>query len=397
MKISLRTNILYCMSIHRYLDFVLMLLVTLFNFKYINLKLLMAMLAVGFVSLCTIQYVGYPFDKFLQQFLLLSISVLGCEIYFKRYVKDYYSVFMSYMKLASVLSIVTYVQLFIYLLTGRDIFYWVLTTSEQIRVHAWIAEPGWYAAFMTPAISYIIYNKQYRKANKWKSIAMILSYLLSLSALAYFALLLIFIQLAYVKYKKIVRAIAISGVALLSVFFVYANTGKFTQNDYSFDDTPIGAIVGKIQQSFVVLMFFEPMYFERMNASTYATMTNLWVAINAPSRVIGTGLGTHEYNYTETYEDNGYYLYGLNMVDGYSLLTRLFSEFGIVGLVVVFVTLIGNYNSKSIVNKSLLIYFLSMFVRGGMYTGYGIVLFAFMYYYSGKRCGGLANESDKKI
>lgn len=385
MKFSLRASILYSMSIHRYLDFVLMLLVTIFNFKYINVKLLIAMMAVGFVSVCTILYVGYPFDKFLQQFLLLTVSVLGCEIYFSRYVKDYLSVFMSYMKLANILSIVTYIQLSIYLVTGRDVFFWVLTTAENIRVHAWIAEPGWYAAFMTPAVSYIIYNKQYRKSNKRKSIAMVLSYLLSLSALAYFALLLIFAQWIYVRYKKIVKAATIIVVALVSVLFVYAGNSKFSHEDTSFDDTPVGAIVGKIQQSIVVLMYFEPRYFEMMNASTYATMTNLWVAINAPSRIVGTGLGTHEYNYNETYKDNGYYLYGLNKVDGYSLLTRLFSEFGILGLVVVFVTLISNYNSKSVVNRSLLIFFLSMFVRGGMYTGYGIVLFAFMYHYSGKQ------------
>lgn len=345
----------------------------------------MAMMAVGFVSVCTILYVGYPFDKFLQQFLLLTVSVLGYEIYFTRYVKDYLSVFMSYMKLANILSIVTYIQLSIYLVTGRDVFFWVLTTAENIRVHAWISEPGWYAAFMTPAISFIIYNKQYREANKWKSFSMILSYLLSLSALAYFALLLIFAQWIYVRYKKVVMTVAVSGVALLSVFLVYMNTGKFSQESSSFDNTPVGAIVGKIQQSFVVLMFFEPKYFEMMNASTYATMTNLWVAINAPSRIVGTGLGTHEYNYTETYRDNGYYLYGLNKLDAYSLFTRLLSEFGILGIVIVFVTMICNYNSKSMVNKSLLIYFLSMFVRGGMYTGYGIVLFAFMYYYSGKQ------------
>lgn len=384
MKISLRTNILYCMSIHRYLDFVLMLLVTLFNFKYINLKLLMAMLAVGFVSMCSIAYVGYSYDKFIQQFVLLLFSILGYDIFIRKYIRDIRGLFMFYVGFAKILSIVSFVQLFVYLIAGRDIFFFTLSTAESIRVHAWLQEPGCYATFMTPAVAFILYEKKYRKNHRITSWCILISYLFSLSAIAYFTLLLIFVQWLYVKYKKIVRALVITGISMITVVFVCANAGTMSQDDTSFDDTLIGGISGKIKQSFVVLMFFEPKYFERMNSSTYATMTNLWVAVNAPSRIFGTGLGTHEYNYTSVYTNKSYHLYGLNKEDAYSLFTRIFSEFGIVGVLIAVFALYKFYDAHDSMSKAILMYYASMLIRGGLYTMYGTILFAFIYYYIGR-------------
>lgn len=385
MKISLRKCILGAMSVHRYLDFVLILIVTLFNFKYVRIKLLLAIMAAGIVSVCTITYVGYPYDKFVQQFLLLSISIIGYDIFFRKYVRDVRDLFMLYMRFAKILTIVTFVQLVVYIITGRDIFFFTLTTSELIRVHAWLSEPGCYATFMTPAVAYVIYNKEYRKSNRISSWCILISYLLSLSAIAFFVLAIILFQWLYVRYKKVVNTVIAICILLVSTTMVsFSNKSNDTSEEYSFD-TPMGAIIGKIKQSFTVLRFFEPMYFERMNASTYATMTNLWVAVNAPSRIIGTGLGTHEYNYTTIYKNRDYYLYGLNKDDGYSLFTRLFSEFGILGVLIASFTLYRFYNVHDPINRAILMYFVSMLVRGGLYTMYGMLLFSFIYYYTGRK------------
>ena len=85
--------------------------------------------------------------------------------------------------------------------------------------------------------------------------------------------------------------------------------------------------------------------------SSYATMVNVWVALNAPNRIMGTGLGTHELNYYREYKSD-YIFYGLNAQDGYSLLNRLYSEFGVLGLILCLWVIYRNYNLNNIINIS---------------------------------------------
>jgi hypothetical protein len=127
--------------------------------------------------------------------------------------------------------------------------------------------------------------------------------------------------------------------------------------------------------------------YEDMNASTYALLVNKWVAANAPSRIFGTGLGTHEQSYKKLYNNNTYQLYGLNSEDGYSLYNRIFSEFGYVGLVSLFVFLIIFLNTKNIINLSVLFFIIAVIIRGGHYTLYGTVMFFYLYYLTSKSSG----------
>lgn len=381
-RFNLPKVVLWGLSIHRYLDFVIMAIIVMLNLRKINIKIIGALILVALASVCQISYVGYSFGKFIQQYVLLSITILGCDILFKSYVKDVEAFFMKYVSLVRLLAIIGLIQFIIYAITNVDILAFTAVTQISLRIRGWLAEPGWYAAFLTPAVAYYLYDREYRKKNKWYFRATMLSYLLSLSALAYFALFLMFIMYLYNRMAKALRIIMMA-VVICSVLWIVSLSAQVGRT-YEYDnDDFMGTIEMKIVQSFSVFNFFKPEYFEKMNASTYATMTNLWVACNAPMRVIGTGLGTHELNYESEYRNTSYYLYGLNKEDAYSLFTRIFSEFGVVGVIALFLCLFLFHNRKSAINRAIFIYYMSMLIRGGSYTMYGIVLFAFMYYYTG--------------
>ena len=58
----------------------------------------------------------------------------------------------------------------------------------------------------------------------------------------------------------------------------------------------------KLQDTYEGFIAMDPDVFETLNMSSYATMVNVWVALNAPNRIMGTGLGTHELNYYREYK-----------------------------------------------------------------------------------------------
>lgn len=166
-------------------------------------------------------------------------------------------------------------------------------------------------------------------------------------------------------------------IVLIPLIISYSNFIS-TNNESIFK-----GITERIDDSLKGINNLEPIYFERLNLSSYALISNLWVAINAPNRIYGTGLGTHEQNYLNTYKSD-YQYYGFNQKDGYSLFNRIFSEFGIIGLFVLFIFVFKWFNSRSFINICAFFLILSFILKGGHYVRYGLIFWTFMYYYSHK-------------
>ena len=77
---------------------------------------------------------------------------------------------------------------------------------------------------------------------------------------------------------------------------------------------------------------------ETLNASSYAFLANMYVAKSAPSRLLGTGLGTHPINYAKIYPKVVHDIdIWTKFNDAYSLSIRIFSELGIIGLLYLFI------------------------------------------------------------
>jgi hypothetical protein len=131
-----------------------------------------------------------------------------------------------------------------------------------------------------------------------------------------------------------------------------------------------------------IVVLFKDGKFDKqsMNESTSAFLANAKVAIEAPSRLFGTGLGSHQYSYIDYWG-----VFGLNCEDAYSTLVRLYSEFGVIGLIAIFMFLKKNYDTKNEVNNSILLGLIYYLLRGGQYVLIGFILFIFWYYYSSKK------------
>lgn len=379
---NIQNLVLWVMSFGRYPDTALMFLNIIIHPSRVRLVVVKWLVILVLSSFVIITWNGYPYGKYLQQSVLLVVNILGYDIFFRKYVKDVRMLFLRYVSFTYILALVAIAQLLVYLAVDRDVFYVFISGVESYRVHAWLTEPGWYAAFITPAVAYTFYNRQYARRHYKKSILLIASYLCSFSALAYFALMLMAMQWLYVRLSKKIKLIALCCFA--AVFFciyTYQSKAEFSDTEAS---NPISAIIMKVSQTFSVFNSFDPSAFELLNISSYATLTNFWVAVNAPTRLIGTGLGTHEISYEMLYKSN-YEYYGLNKEDAYSLFTRIFSEFGFVGVLLLFLFLKKNYNQDNYINKAVLIYIVSMGIRGGLYTMYGIIMFVYIYYLTSKK------------
>jgi hypothetical protein len=108
--------------------------------------------------------------------------------------------------------------------------------------------------------------------------------------------------------------------------------------------------------------------------------------------LLGTGLGSHyiaaqKYSLTKQYGD----VYASNYEDANSMLIRLFSETGILGVIFFIGFLIKNFvkklpdNSNSgywVVNSSCLVLIVLQLLRQGNYTYNGFFFYLFLYYYS---------------
>jgi hypothetical protein len=250
-----------------------------------------------------------------------------------------------------------------------------------MRVHSFFGEPGELAAFQIPVMIYIIFNSRFYVNNKIKSIIFFVTYLVTFTATAYFILAIILLTKLYRRLKYFTIALIIVFAALLlSTSLTFDASSNDNLSDFNL---LISGIQQKITESTNFSIKSDVEDFEKLNYSSYALLSNLYVAFNAPSRVFGTGLGTHQESYVRVYQSS-FTGYGLNKDDGYSLINRIFSEFGYVGIIVMIIVLYKNFNSKNVINLSSFFFLLTNMLRGGNYIFLGYIFFIFLYYYSSK-------------
>ena len=358
----------------------LFLVISIFYFKrfYPLGKAIVFLILIGIVSLVQITKNNYEYEKFMQQISLISIYVICYAEFFQYQKENLTQLWDKYIKISFWVSIIGLIQFVVFYFTFVDIFDNGFGGEGRfIRIHSFFQEAGNLATFLTPCTAYILFSKEYRKKERKQSLIVLLTYLLTFTTIAYFIGVLIVLYKLLMKYNKL-KYILIFPIIILSVNFLESSQSKEYDNKNFLD-----VIQLKLSQTINAFENFSPYDFEFLNASSYATLTNLWVAQNAPERFIGTGLGTHEISYERLYKSD-YRLYGLNKDDAYSLITRIYSEFGLVGLIMFAFFLKKYYRKNNIVVQSLLFIFVSMGIRGGHYFAYGVIFFVFLFIYSAK-------------
>ena len=126
---------------------------------------------------------------------------------------------------------------------------------------------------------------------------MILAIFLTFSTITFVVVgILLFYKYVYLRNKYACYSIFI----ILLLLFLLG--GNFKRLEQSGEETAFSAIVMKLQDTYEGFIAMDPDVFETLNMSSYATMVNVWVALNAPNRIMGTGFGTHELNYYREYK-----------------------------------------------------------------------------------------------
>lgn len=347
--------------------------------------LILTFVSIFLLSFLSIYINQYSYIRPLQQFLILLYYCICYSIIFRNLLEnnDVSFIFDKYLFIANIVALIGLLQFFVYLLFNYNICGFIynshsspIIVSHLIRITSVLDEPGYCALLLTPAFVYYFlktgFDNKIVKIKKW---AIYISVFLTFSAATYLILFCLIAYYWFVKnrYKAFKYILIVSLPLFLYLFSVYYS------NDDSTDNGIFSDLTLKLSDTVGAFHDMDPYSFELLNLSSYSTMTNVWVAINAPTRLIGTGIGTHSQNYELLYKSDFEY-YGLNKEDGYSLFNRIYSEFGVLGIVLLLMFLYKNGNRNSIINISVLLLLMTLCIRGGNYVRYGTVFFFFLYY-----------------
>lgn len=366
--------------------------ILLFNKKVLPVLTYKTLIIIAIVflwSIISITINNYELSKFFQQFILLVTVALSYSYILSILKNQYHILFAKYINIMFVISCLGLLQFIIFFIFHFDILFFSLegikpsySEGQFIKVSSIMREPGYLGSSLSPVIAFIIFDKNYFFKNKLKSILIFITFLLTFASISYTILALILFTKFILRLRKNARIIILIIFGTIASIFSYFNFVK--EYDGAVEDGFFSAIFVKLSETINADNAKFADSYEEMNASTYALLVNKWVATNAPSRMFGTGLGTHEQSYKKLYSNNAYELYGLNSEDGYSLYNRIFSEFGYLGLVLLFIFLLKYLNTKNIINLSVLFFIIAGIIRGGHYTMYGTVMFFYLYYLTSK-------------
>lgn len=328
-------------------------------------------------------FTGYDLWNLLRITLLLTICLLGySQIFQLTPNRDVGYWFEIYMRFAFILAVLGIIEYSVKLATGINLFpntIDMVPIQKDTRLHSIIVEAGTLAPLIAPAVSLIIISKNFFKENTKPSIIILVAAICTFSTGMYFAIVIALMIRFVIFFKKLKYVLIVFIVCYVSNI---VSSGVLEEVHYSDYGSKFEKIYGKLAESLVIFTdgSLSPYDFENLNISTYATLTNYWVALNAPMRITGTGLGSHRQNYESLYKSD-FELYGLNADEGYSLFNRIFSEFGFIGLIVYFYFILyKRYNKRNILSTCLLIAIITLLIRGGAYTVYCTAMFHIWYY-----------------
>ena len=355
---------------------------------YISPRILLGFLAIVPISVITILYQEYPFGKFLQQsVLLLGFTLLEADFF--HFNLDWLdSLFRKYLYVSLAVACSGLIQQLLWTTSGINIFTFFFRDTGRLTGFA-MMEPGRLAGVLLPAFVYYLFSTRLHKALVQKTILLFAIFLTDGAAAIALVPVVAAARLCYVYGKGFVRKRLFFAACVIAIF-MSAISAFLMKNDWDVSEHRTLYMIKSVGELFDDQSLDS---IERQNLSTYAFAKNLWVALHSPSRIIGTGLGTHEFNHDSVYSviaNNEFYF--LNREDGYSLLIRIFSEFGIVGLIVVLFCFVRWYNPKNLINFSVSFVLMAFFLRGGHYVLNGTIFFVMLYYFTARRGGKKPSE-----
>ena len=159
--------LLISISLGRYVE-VAFLFLLLFTYRWYKFKKIAIFFSLLLIHFCVTNYfIGYPVGKFVQQFFILLLLVVSYYQFFRNYVPNIEILWDKYIRLCLFLSYFGLLQLAVYILTNIDISFFVSlidgAPQQSYRLRSYFLEPGSFATFIIPAVSYCFLKKGYWK------------------------------------------------------------------------------------------------------------------------------------------------------------------------------------------------------------------------------------------
>ena len=364
-------------------------LITLCHYIY-KPKLLLCLIPVWAISMTATWLVGYQFEKPIQQIAVLTSFILLYEQFFLFNRLHLMSLFRKYIYMVYIICLIGLFQELIFIMTGTNIMRFLpsyhstqLVNTYFLRITSTLAEGGNLGISLMPALVYLfIYKDPYHILGFRKWVVSFLS-LLTLSPFVYiFWLVAIFYHFNRIfgRYKTVTGAIVVVSIIIgLSILRPFG--GRYSNDN---------DIWNRINDSYIAMTRMgndrlNNVISQSHNISSMVLATNMYIAFHAPSRIFGTGVGTHPQSYAALvhakYKKTDL---NLNVDDGYSLFNRLLSEFGIIGVLLYVFFIIRTFNKSNMINVCFFCMLICLFLRGGNYVLYGTVFAHFFYYYTSR-------------
>lgn len=309
-----------------------------------------------------------PPNYFLSQ--IIGIGITGVYFYNIFKVVEFNLLKNIYLKYSFYVALLGFVFYFI----GYNPFAYF---KNEARLMSIFKEPAHYVVVVIPACYYFFKTKQYIPF-----FTILISIILSQSSLGYIGIGLMFI-LPYISIKRLVGLTVALPFVILAFLWTYEHVERFQMR---VDDT---------LENLTVL--HNGKFNEYTNLSSYVLLSNLYIAKkNMTDHPLGSGIGSHHYMFTERYyaymRPPGYLVTighdKDNSFDANSLLTRLISEFGILGILFVLycsLYFVKGFSTPNYLLNGLIIYFILKLLRDGTYFPPELFFFVWMYVFDLKK------------
>lgn len=353
----------------------------------INKKVGLLLMYIFISSIVVIVMYEYKFNKMIQQMTVITIIMLSYWNFFSKY--GVVKIWNKYLKMCKLFCLIGIVQWIIYYLFNinifqRKYFFWgiknnYILPNGILYFSSMSGEPGNYAQVVMPAVFYLIEKSLKIKKIKMQDLIFVISYICTFTAISFmgFILYAFFKVIVLIKNKEIKKIFygIMSSLIILPIAIKIFNTGM---------------IKLKIFETFSFILNLMYVDLNKLNLSTFALFSNLRAAILSKRFIFGNGLGTIQQVYYKYLVNENYFFYGINSEDGYSMAVRIFTEFGLMGILIISYTLIKNsfYDKKifllSTINFSIMIGIVSYLIRWGSYYTFGAILFYIFLVFSKK-------------
>lgn len=304
--------------------------------------------------------IGVPYNYMLAQ--IIGISILG----------TYYYNFIPLYEPKEIVQVYTKICLYVGII--GYVFYFLNINLNDGRLQSIFKEPAHYVIVIIPACYYYLKEKKYLPFG-----ILFGTLILSNSSLGYIGCALMFI-VPNISWKRLMYLLASVPIVIGVLYYIYQEYPFFKM---------------RVEETYESMNVINTGKFgEYTNLSSYALISNLNVARqNIEDHPLGSGIGSHVYMHTSVYLKNirppEYIRYqnkhDINASDANSLFTRMVSEMGIFGFLLIITLLylaakVFSYKKLALA-QGIFIYILLKLFRDGHYFPPELFFFIWLFYY----------------